>query len=88
MMGRRLCNCVTVGLVCLCLGQGVKAPPSNVFTSLLSAGTTSSAGTASVVGISPRLVDLTSGKLYQMPQQLKSLYGEIDNRQGRLIRSG
>jgi hypothetical protein len=92
MMGRRFCKCVTVGLVCLCLGQGVKAPSANILATMFSsmAASTSSTGTATVVGSLgfPRTVDLTSGKFYDGVQQTKHAYGEHDNRQDRLNRSG
>jgi hypothetical protein len=89
MMGRRFCDCISVGLVCLCLGQGVKAPSGNILITVLNAGAgTSSTGSAAMVGSNPWVVNLTSGKLYETPQQVKSIYGELDDHQVRLNRSG
>jgi len=74
MMDRRFCKCVTVVLVHHVQFDGSQHP---------------STGTATVGSLGfPRTVDLTGGKFYDGVQQTKSAYGEHDNRQGRLNRSG
>ena len=81
----RFCKCVSVGLVCACVIQGVKAPPSNVISLLVTGAvstTTSSTATVTFTSTSAPSVDMITGKLYEAtPPARLQLYGQHDGRQ-------
>jgi hypothetical protein len=64
-MNRSICNCIAVGLVCVCLGQGVKAPPSNAISIILVSGFSApTSSTASAVIVGPVIsVNMVTGKI-------------------------
>ena len=55
-MNRCLCNCIAAGLVCTCLVQGVKAPPSNALMSVFK---------VSIAAASTSTATMITGKIYE-----------------------
>jgi|RhiMetdeSRZDD1v2_1073273.scaffolds.fasta_scaffold92429_5 hypothetical protein len=74
---RRCPRCLSIGLICLCLGQGVKAPPSATISVLVGASATASTATVATSAIS---VNAINGKAYDVSPSRPQLYGEHDSR--------
>jgi DTW domain-containing protein YfiP len=77
---RRCPRCLSVGLVCLCLLQGTKAPPAAAVSWIVSPGSsiaTTSTGSATVYSF----VDtVTGGKPYDVSPARRPLYGDHADR--------
>jgi hypothetical protein len=79
---RRCPRCLSVGLVCLCLSQGVKAPPAAAVSWIVSgpAVVTSSTASTSTVFAYSAVNAVTGGKPYDVSPQRPQLYGEYGGR--------
>ena len=81
----RCTRCVSIGLVCCCLAQGIKAPPAAAVSLMTTPGgaVTVAASTASSVSAinHPIAVNAVLGKVYDISPPRKALYGEHDNDQ-------
>ena len=76
---RRCPRCLSIGLVCLCLAQGVKTPPAAAVSLIVSAPATVTASTSSVSAYSA-VNAVTWGKPYDVSPQRPQLYGEHGGR--------
>jgi hypothetical protein len=73
----RCSRCISVGLVCACLFQGIKAPPTAVISWITSPSpvVVASSATASVSSLA---VNTVLGKTYDVAPIRKPLHGEPD----------
>ena len=62
-MNKQFCRCCSIGLVCTCLAQGVKAPPAAVVRHVFTV-TVAVASTATMMATMP---DTVLGKVYDLP---------------------
>jgi DTW domain-containing protein YfiP len=77
---RRCPRCLSVGLVCLCLWQGTKAPPAAAVSWIVSPGSsiaTTSTGSATVYLF---VNTVTGGKPYDVSPARRPLYADHADR--------
>jgi hypothetical protein len=77
-------KCVSMGLVCCCLWQGIKAPPAaavSLMTSPAGPVAVTASTTSNVAYAHPITVNAVFGKIYDVSPARKALYGEDDDRQ-------
>jgi hypothetical protein len=69
--------CVRIGsicLVCLCLVQGVEAPPENVIAQIVTVQPSSNNTTSTITWVSPGIVNTTDGEVYETVKRDMKLY--------------
>ena len=62
-MNRCLCNCFAAGVVCTCLVQGVKAPPSSALMSVFKVSIAAASTSTATMIYGP--VNMITGKIYE-----------------------
>ena len=75
MMGR-CAKCLSVGLVCTCLLQGVKAPPASVISWIVSPGPVVVTSSTASINNTMTVVNTLNGKFYDVGPVRQPLYGE------------
>jgi ABC-type arginine/histidine transport system permease subunit len=74
----RCSRCISVGLVCACLFQGVKAPPAAVI-SLITSPSPVIMASSTTASVSTIAVNSVLGKTYDVAPLRKPLHGEPDD---------